>query len=123
MKRTIKYFIIVLVIVLIILGLFYLFRDKENKLSENKTIHSITFSNLKIKRNKNKYIIKVKLSSIKDVKAEYFNIEFKDKNNKSLSVVSGYIGNIKKDEIKYVEMETSDVLKNAYEAIYTVYVE
>lgn len=123
MNRKIKYFIVFLILCILFFTIFYLFRDNDNKLSENKKIHGIVFSDLKIKKSNKKYKIKVKLTSKKDVKAEYFNVELKDKNNKSLSVLSGYIGNIKKDEIKYVEMETSDDLKNAYEVIYTVYVE
>ena len=121
-----RFLIIISVTILVLVFAFIIIKhniDKNTKLYETKVVHDITFSKLKIKKSKGKYKIKVKLSSKKDVNAEYFNAEFKNKNNESLAVVSGYIGNIKKDEIKYIEMETSKNLKGAYEVIYTVYAE
>lgn len=122
-----KKILMIIVSILIVIGIIFLIlfsiNNKNNKLSETKIVHNIKFSNLKIKKEKTKYVVSVKLTSNKKVDAEYFNLEFKNKKNKSLAVLSGYIGNIEKGEIKYIDMETEENLKGAYEAIYTVYAE
>ena len=93
----------------------------SEKLTEKKTVHDITFSDVKINKKDSKYVFSVTLTSKKFVEAESFDVELKDKKGKTITILSGYIGNIDSDETKVIEMETDKKINNAYELSYTVY--
>ena len=121
MKRR----IIKIIIIIVLLSFIFIFINEkfkyQAKLYKPKVVHNIKFSNLRIKKKNNNYIVKIKLSAKKDVNIDYFDIEFRDKKNDTLDIVSGNIGSMKKGEQKVLELSSSSDLKEAKEAIYTVY--
>lgn len=124
MKKKIGLIIafIVCLVFIIFISIYFINKNKDNnKLGVKKTVHEITFSDVKIKKDNNEYIFYVTLTSKTDVLAESFDVDIKDKNGKSITILSGYIGNIASDETKIIEMRTTKRIDKAYEVSYTVY--
>ena len=117
-----KLIILISIVVIVVVGLFLIlkFLPKNTKIDEIKTVHDIKFSNAKIVKRKNKYIFFVTLNANKDVIADNFDADIKNKKGKSLGILKGYIGNMKKGDIVNVEIEVTYDLKDAYEITYTV---
>ena len=117
-----KFIIIIGIVVIVLVGIFLVLKllPKNTKIDEVKTVHDIEFSNAKITKKKNKYIFSVTLNVNKDVIADNFDADIKNKKGKSLGVLKGYIGNMKKGDTVNVEIEANYNLKDAYEVTYTV---
>ena len=117
-----KLIILIGIVVIIVIGIIAFIKliPEETKISETKTVHDIKFYNAKIDKKGKKYVFYVTLTSDKEVDANNFDANIKDKNGKSLTVLKGFIGNMKKGDIVNVEIETPVNLNKAYQVIYTV---
>ena len=117
-----KLIIIVAVIVVVIIGIFavIILTPEETKIEETKYVHDIKFYNSKIEKKGKKYVFYVTLTTDKENNADNFDADIKDKSGKSLVVLKGFIGNMKKGDIINVEIETPKNLKKAYQITYTV---
>ena len=117
-----KIIIIVSIILLLIVGIFVVIKlvPTDTKIDETKKVNGIKFYNARIEKSNNKYIFYVTLSATKDVNADNFDANIKTKNGKSLAVLKGFIGNMKKGDIINVEIEAPNDLKKAYQVTYTV---
>ena len=117
-----KIIIIIGIVLILIAGIFIFIKliPEETKVAEIKTVHGIKFYNARIDKKDKKYIFYVTLSCSEDVIADNFDADIKDKNGKSLAVLKGFIGNMKKDDIINVEIESQNDLKKAYQITYTV---
>ncbi|MBO6195159.1 MAG: hypothetical protein J6O56_02290 [Bacilli bacterium] len=117
-----KLLIIIGVITLVVIGVFIFIKivPSDTKIDEIKTVHDIKFYNAKIEKQGKKYIFYVTLTTTKEVTADNFDANIKDKKGKSLAVLKGFIGNMKKGDVINVEIESQENLKKAYQVTYTV---
>ncbi len=114
--------IIISIVLLLIVGIFIVIKliPTKTKIDEVKTVNDIKFYNARIEKNNKKYVFYVTLSANKDVVADNFDANIKTKSGKSLAILKGFIGNMKKGDIINVEIESPNNLKNAYQITYTV---
>ncbi len=116
--------IIIIVSILVFIGVgifaFILFTNSKTKISEERLVHDIRFYNAKISKKGDKYIFYVSLKAKKDVDVDNFDANIKSRNGKSITILKGYIGTMKKGDLANVEIETPVNLKKAYEITYTV---
>ena len=114
--------IIISIVLLLIVGVFIVIKliPTKTKIDEVKTVNDIKFYNARIEKNNKKYVFYVTLSANKDVVADNFDANIKTKSGKSLAILKGFIGNMKKGDIINVEIESPNNLKNAYQITYTV---
>lgn len=127
MKKKIYIILIILVVVILIfLSILFLFNNK-NKNMDAKTnyntqvIDGISFSNVSIDIKDDKKVFKVKINTKNNSNVESFDAILKDKNNKIIETLSGYIGGISSNEDKIVEIPTTKDITKTTSITYKLY--
>lgn len=118
-KRILLLGIIVLVIIGSILCILLLSKDKLTKAVKLEGI-KITDIEITNKNHVSKYQAQVKAT--KDIALNYINMEIKDKENKTIVILIGYVGKkLKKGETYKIEASTDADLSGAKMINYTIY--
>ena len=120
MKKKIIIFVSIIVLILVGVFAFVMFTHSKTKIGEERIVHDIRFYNAKISKKGDKYIFYVSLEAKKDIEVDNFDANIKSRNGKSITILKGYIGTMKKGDQAIVEIETPINLKKAYEITYTV---
>lgn len=121
-KRVIIPILMLIIIVLFVIIFLNIFKE-DDKITKNKVVNGILFSEADITKSDDGYKFKVKLdfNDDKAKNAEHVDIIIKTKKGKEIDTLSGYIGGLNKGENIVMEMISEKDLSKAYEVIYTVY--
>lgn len=117
-----KKILIISIILLLVIGGFIIYKiNSKTIIDEEKTVNNVTFYDSSITKKKDKYIFNVKIKTNKDINYDRFEADFKDKKGKTIEVLYGKIGELKKGDSLKIKIETTKSLKKAYQISYTIY--
>lgn len=121
-----KAFIIILIILVVVLGIYVLAPKEEPKPEKNKInetnnkiedqiINNTLISNISLTNKNSKTIFSAKITNLTSNEQNYKNLQITvtDKNNKTLTTLISYFGEkLNPEETKIVTAETSKEIKN-----------
>ncbi len=100
-KRIISYAGLFIIVLAVFFVVYTLTKQDKNLLKKKIQIGDITFSKVMVYQKDDNYVFKVNLDSKKDNDSiESIDVYIKDENGEVITILSSYIGGLKKGETK-----------------------
>ena len=120
-KRIISYAVLFIIVLAVFFVVYTLTKQDKNLLKKKIQIGDITFSKVMVYQKDDNYVFKVNLDSKKDNDSiESIDVYIKDENGEVITILSSYIGGLKKGETKEVIIDSTVDILGAYSVNYTV---
>lgn len=122
MKKKLIIGCVVILVFAGIIALIYNLNKPKDLVGKTKIVDGVKFSEAKITRGEDKYIFSVKVTTTSEctLNIEDFDAIIYDKNGKIIETITGYLGDINKNSVKEVTIESIENLSEAYEINYTL---